>query len=395
MKFQTQTSRELANESTSDLRWHRAVATGCAILFVLYAVWAFWLGYSTDRPVDFLSFWAAGRLALEGHAPLAYNLIAHKLVEMTVSPIQGWLPFPYPPPFLLFVAPLALFGLWPAFAIWVIATSCLYLLATRKLAPLPYSLAHPAILVNTWIGQNGFLTSAIFAFGLITIAEYPFVAGAIFGTLIFKPQLGLLLPVAFIAGRHWWAIFGAACSSLSLCILAYALFGLASYQAFLAALPNQAAIMANGNVPWNELATVYAFFRSFGVRESIAFTFQLVVALAAAVETARVWHLRLVTRGPVLASAALLASPYLLTYDALLLIIPMAYFLTRRRRPFVLVLLWLLTLLPIISYSGFYPGPNTIPLASLLCLMLLRKDEHSREFERMPFSSRETSAAGA
>jgi hypothetical protein len=172
-------------------------------------------------------------------------------MELTASPIQGWLPFPYPPPFLLFVTPLALFGIWPAFAIWVVGTSCLYLFATRKIAPLPYSLAHPAVLVNTWIGQNGFLTSGIFALGLGALAESPFIGGAIFGILVFKPQLGLLLPVAFIAGRHWRAVLGAAFSSLSLCLLAYSIFGLASYQAFFAALPNQAAIMANGEVAWN------------------------------------------------------------------------------------------------------------------------------------------------
>jgi hypothetical protein len=395
MKFQTLVRGALTDENTTELRWHRAVAVGCAILFVLYAFWAFWLGYSTRRPVDFLSFWAAGRLALEGHAPLAYNLIAHKVVELTASPIQGWLPFAYPPPFLLFVAPLAVFGLWPAFAIWVIGTSCLYLLATRKIAPLPYSLAHPAVLVNTWIGQNGFLTSAIFAFGLSTLADSPFVAGAIFGILIFKPQLGLLLPVAFIAGRHWRAVLGAAFSSLSLCLVAYAIFGLASYQAFFAALPNQAAIMANGQVAWNELATVYAFFRFLGVPENIAFAFQFTVALAATVETARVWYLQLDTRGAALAAAALLVSPYLLTYDALLLIIPMGWFVIRRRRPFALVVLWLLTLLPIISYSGAYPGPNTSPLAAVLCLVLLRKDERSGEVENAPLGTAQATTASA
>jgi hypothetical protein len=139
--------------------------------------------------------------------------------------------------------------------------------------------------------------------------------------------------------------------------------------------------MANGEVAWNELATVYAFFRFFGVPENVAFAFQLTVALAAAVETARVWYLHLSTRGAVLAAAALLVSPYLLTYDALLLIMPMGWYVVRRRRPLALIVLWIFSLLPIISYSGAYPGPNTIPLAAALCLVLLRKDEMSEEVE--------------
>src|SRR5262249_912309 len=34
-------------------------------------------------PVDFLSFWAAGRLALAGHAASAYDWVAHRAVELT------------------------------------------------------------------------------------------------------------------------------------------------------------------------------------------------------------------------------------------------------------------------------------------------------------------------
>src|SRR5205814_7230621 len=56
-------------------RWHRAAAIGFATLFVLSAVWGYWLGHAQPRPVDFLSFWAAGRLALHGKAAMAYNLV--------------------------------------------------------------------------------------------------------------------------------------------------------------------------------------------------------------------------------------------------------------------------------------------------------------------------------
>ena len=71
----------------SPFRWHRAAAIGCAVLFVIYACWSFWLGYTSSRPVDFLSFWAAGRLALNGQAGVAYDMVAHRLMEQTASPI--------------------------------------------------------------------------------------------------------------------------------------------------------------------------------------------------------------------------------------------------------------------------------------------------------------------
>ena len=47
----------------------------------------------------------------------------------------------------------------------------------RRVAPLPYSLAHPSVLTNMLIGQNGFLTSAIFVTGANLLDKRPFLAG--------------------------------------------------------------------------------------------------------------------------------------------------------------------------------------------------------------------------
>src|SRR6478672_2626029 len=143
------------DSSGRPFHWHRTVSIGLAAVYGTCALWAFWLVFSVHQPVDFLSFWAAGRLTLHGHAPLAYNLIAHKLAEEAAAPIQGWLPFPYPPPFLIFVTPFALLPYSGGFGLWVALTFTIYLCAVRKFAPLPFPLVHPAVLVNSWIGQNG------------------------------------------------------------------------------------------------------------------------------------------------------------------------------------------------------------------------------------------------
>jgi hypothetical protein len=44
----------------------------------------------------------------------------------------------------------------------------------------------------------------------------PYLAGSLFGLMIFKPQLGLLLPVALIAGRQW-RVFAAAAATAPAC----------------------------------------------------------------------------------------------------------------------------------------------------------------------------------
>jgi hypothetical protein len=74
----------------------------------------------------------------------------------------------------------------------------------------------------------------------------------------------------------------------------------------------------------------------------------------------------------ILAAASLLISPYLLTYDALLLIIPAAY-LIKRRHWWALLLLWSLCALPVLHFYDLYQGPNTIPLAALFACWNLRE----------------------
>jgi hypothetical protein len=355
--------------------WQRTAAIGLAVVFGLYALWAYWLVLVASRPMDFLSFWAAGRLTLSGHAPLAYNLVAHGLVEKAAAPIQGWLPFPYPPTFLIMVAPFALLPLSAAFGLWIVLTGFFYVFSARRFAPLPYPLVHPAVLVNTWIGQNGFLITGLFASGLSVLTKSPFLGGAILGLISIKPQLGILIPVALLASREWRAIAGAVLSTLLLLSVSYLLFGWSSFQAFFGALPHQAYVISSGQVGWNELASPFAVFRQLRVPYRFALTLQAIIALLAAAVTWRAWARRLPTRSVTLAAATLLVSPYLLTYDSLLLALPMGWFIQNERRPGGVVLLWLLCLLPIISYSGAYKGPSTIPIAAIICLWLLFREE--------------------
>ena len=112
---------------------------------------------------DFLSFWAAGRLASGGHAALAYDIAQHRAVELQAAGAAlGFLPFPYPPPFLAVLAPFGLLPFWVAFGGWIAITAALYLAATRRLLPTRFALAQAAAAANFIVGQNGFLTSAIF-----------------------------------------------------------------------------------------------------------------------------------------------------------------------------------------------------------------------------------------
>ena len=92
----------------SPLGWNRAVALAFAILFIIVGAWSALINLMRPSGMDFLDFWAAGRLVLQGHPELAYDITIHGAVENTIAHIGGRMPFPYPPPFLAIVAPFAL-----------------------------------------------------------------------------------------------------------------------------------------------------------------------------------------------------------------------------------------------------------------------------------------------
>jgi hypothetical protein len=355
-------------------RWYRVVATALCFVLAYYYIYGLWRSINHAPSLDFVSYWAAGRIALAGHPAGAYNDALHYAVERTVSTLnEGVQPFPYPPPFLLMVAPFALVAFPVAFGIWLIATIGLFVRAFWRFAPWPWTFTLPAAHMNVLVGQNGFLTAAIFAFGTALLDTQPFLAGAILGVLVIKPQLALLLPVAVIASRNWKAIAGAVTSSAALLLIALAAFGPATYAAFLAYLPGHSHTVAT-SVPLYKLASVTAAMLFFGAPMAIALAVQGVVALGAAIATWVAWSRDLPTKVPILAAASLLAPPYLYGYDALLLLLPLGWLIRHERQPLIVALIWLLCVLPLAAGTVFYPGPNTIPLAAGLAVWAMFKE---------------------
>ena len=259
----------------------RTVATGMALLSIAFAVWGFWTNFV--EPAG--SFWAAGRLALSGHASAAYDIAVHRQIEQAIVPSVGLLPFPYPPPFLMIVAPFALAPFGWAFVAWVVSTCIFYAASAKRFAAWPYALANPPALVDFLIGQTGFLTGGIILLGLGLLQSAPFAAGAILGLLLIKPQLAVLLPVAMLAGREWRAIAGAMLSFFAMIAAGLLLFGLEAYRGFLEILPHYVGYMRHNSWNWGELASPFALLRYFGVAPAAALAAQAVVAAAAALLT--------------------------------------------------------------------------------------------------------------
>jgi len=340
-------------------------------VFGLYLALSWYLNFRSPAYTDYLSFWAAGRLVLAGDAAGAYEIARHGAIIRNVTPIAGLLPFPYPPPFLIFATPFSLLDHRLAFPAWVIATLAFYLLASRKVAAPSIAVTHPAVLIAGFYGQASFFISGLFLGGASLLSKRPFVAGAILGLLIIKPHLAILLPVAVIAGQLWPAIAGAALSAAALLLIGLLLFGPDSYAGFLAMSGQYADMFAKAWWPWEKLISPFAFLRFFGVGAAAALAVHALIAAAAAMLTWVAWSRNWDEKIGILAAASLLISPYLLSYDSLLLVAPLGCLARAKRSSLAIVAIWLLCVFPVLNHFRLYAGPNPVPLATVTALLIL------------------------
>src|SRR6185369_11142314 len=219
----------------------RRLHLGAAVLLAIeIAVFLFMVagthGWIVPLPspttTDFVSFYAAGKLANAGAPELAYNLAAHLAAEEAVTaPGIQYQFFNYPPVFLMICAALARLPYLAGFILFAALTLVFYVLVTRRIVgdssatTVLVLLAFPAVFWNIGLGQNAFLTAGLFGGATLLIDRRPVMAGILFGALCYKPHFGLLVPLALAAGGHWRAFLAAAASATALVVASLALFG--------------------------------------------------------------------------------------------------------------------------------------------------------------------------
>ena len=307
---------------------------------ILFAAWlqGLWLSDPQGRPlvVDFLNVYAAGTMVLDGNAAGAYDWSLHKQAEVAAlgRPFDGYLGWHYPPMFLFVASLLALLPLIPATLVWTGLTLSAYVWVIRTIvgsrAAVLLALAFPAVIWNAYAGQNGFLTAALVGGSLVLLERRPVAAGVLLGLLTYKPQFGLLFPLALACGGHWRTIAAATATTMALAGVSYATFGAESWHAFVAWMPAMTdAVFAQGRVGLNKLQTLLGLVRWLGGSMTLAWALQGLLMLACAGAVAWIWHrpVRFEVKAAALSALALLATPYLFVYDLVALAVPMAFIL--------------------------------------------------------------------
>jgi hypothetical protein len=360
------------------------------ILLAFYAIAiAGWIALSdglidrNGKPIgtDFSNVYAAGALTWQGRPAQAYQPALQHAAEKAVFagrevPFFGW----HYPPFFFAVAVLvaAVPYAW-GLAIWVVASLAGYLATMRAILPRRetwlVAAAFPAVFINIGHGQNGFLTAALLGGALHWLDRRPRLAGILIGLLAYKPQFGVLIPVALLAGQRWNAIGAAAATVAALVAISFATLGGSVWHAFLDSTNfTQTVVLEQGGTGWEKIQSIFSAVRMWGASVHTAYAVQGALLAMLAASLAWLWHsdAAFELKAAALAAASLLATPYVLDYDLVALGVAIVFLarhgLINGFRDYEISLLAAAWIVPLLSRS--VAGISGIPLGLAVLLAL-------------------------
>ncbi|OYU35574.1 MAG: hypothetical protein CFE35_08660 [Novosphingobium sp. PASSN1] len=332
---------------------------------------------------DFLAFWGAGRLLATGPAPRVYDLAAEHAAQMAAGTGQ-MVAYVNPPPYLFLAAPLGLMPYAAAWVVWALAGWAVWFLVARRALPNGGAagalivLAFPAAYLAASHAQNGFVTGAILIAAVLSLRRSQTLSGALFGLLIIKPHLALLVPFWLAAGRKWTAMAAAAASAAALCLASLAVFGVETWRAYPQSFEvSQILMNQTGSEFFLRMCTPFAALRVlFG--PTAAMYGQAVITVITGALACLYWRRAPSDEaaGAMLLAATALASPYLFSYDLPFLIMPIAFLVGMGRsmgwRPWEKTLLVLIWLSPLATRAAALPlGLNLMPIPAAILIGLV------------------------
>jgi len=246
---------------------------------------------------DFSNVYAAGELTWQHHAAEAYEPALHHAAEKAVFggrevPFYGW---HYPPFFFAVAVTVAATPYGWGLSIWLATSLLAYLAAMRAILPRPETLliaaAFPAVFVNVGHGQNGFLTTALLGGALHLLDRRPWLAGVLIGLLAYKPQFGVLIPIALLAGGRWRTIGAAVTTIAGLVALSFVTLGGEVWHGFANSMSfTQTVVLEQGGTGWEKIQSIFSAVRVWGGSIQFAYAVQIALAALLAASLAWLWH---------------------------------------------------------------------------------------------------------
>jgi alpha-1,2-mannosyltransferase len=296
-----------------------------------------WVAFSPMGPrwsgSDFVGFWVPAHLAASGHATAIYDQPLLATLQQKISGrSDSYIPWVYPPTFLLIILPLGLLPYMLAFVVYVAVGLVVYWAALRKLAGpqgLLLALAFPGVMICIVNGHTEFLLAGLLGGALLLLDRQHYVAGLLLGLCSVKPHLFLMVPVALLAGGYWRAILSAAIIVLLGAVISALIFGVEIWRDFFVTASGLGGGIEHSGASYAMVLAKQQSAFAFGSRLGgaiPAIIVQLATMIFAAWAVAITWAKKrpLEERALVLCCGTLLASPYLFDYDLVLLAVPIA-----------------------------------------------------------------------
>lgn len=289
---------------------HPALTIALVISFVMFASLIVLAIVTNTFATDFSVYW---RTANE--APAAAYVARTEL------------PFPYAPTMMLWIAPLSIIGMWPAFTIWVTVSAIALIMTCRRYltsAEIALVLLSPPLINGFATGQVSAALAALILWAVTTNKRIAAgVALAIVASV--KPQMVLLAPLMLLLNRDWRALTASALTFISLIGASVIFFGWHRWPEWIGSMTNFRLVLHEQDV-LGVAATPAAAAEKYGLWPLPFLILGIIVGI---------WLIfRCRNSAPIakcasIAGASLLAAPYALTYD-LAPIIPMLVVATFR-----------------------------------------------------------------
>jgi arabinofuranan 3-O-arabinosyltransferase len=367
-----------------------------------------WVVDRAGMPVytDFATIWVAGVEALHRQVAMLYDMVDYVRIQAALlGPVKiEYYNWSYPPTFSLFAAPFGLLPYFSAFFVWnavtLLGLVVVVWLIVKRASAIALVLASPFTFWNFFAGQNGALSASLIGASLLLLERRPVLAGMFIGCLTYKPQFGLMFPIALVAARQWRAFASAAMAAFLLVCASALAFGPQAWVAFPQGFRSQftavldAGGQRNPGADWGRIQTVYGLLRDVTGSPALAWAGQGVTLVAVVVIVWCVWRsgMRHAPKAAALAAAAVLATPYAFGYDLVVLSIAVAFLAQDQLRhgllkgeQTVMVALFGLSLAALVTFlkSPVQDMVGSAPVgpflaATLLALALRRRDALDR-----------------
>jgi alpha-1,2-mannosyltransferase len=338
-----------------------------------------WAAPAMNVDHDFAAFWTSARFALDGHARDAYGEPARAALSAMFGP-GNYPPFFYPPTALFLWLPFAPLSFPTAAALWIATTGAAYAAAIRALlkggSVIP-AIAFPAVLTCALFGQNSLFSAALLGGAAATLDRYPLLAGTLIGMLSYKPQLAFLAPLVLILARRWQALAAASMTGVLFIVGSIAAFGIESWRGFIGVLPAASAWNVGGAPGFDKFASSFAAIRLLGGSSELAWSVQLVIALAAVSVLIVVARRRPGGSAEIalLVAATGLCVPSFGNYDMVIFAVPGAWLIAQAMahgwRPYESAILAALYMTPFVMIPASVYALPLAPIAVIVLTLLI------------------------